>query len=116
MIVEVGSEIEQLVFEIRARPTGAAAIGFLQNTALILGGEASADGLGNHLRIRDRLRIPGGDAHRRARAGWPAVGGGEKLVHFGGLLDPRRGKHFRPASGVKAERSEPAGLGLDATG
>jgi len=45
-----------------------------------------------------------------------AVGGGEKLVHFGGLLDPLRGKHFRPASGVKAERSEPAGLGLDATG
>jgi hypothetical protein len=44
------------------------------------------------------------------------VGGGEKLVHFGGLLDPLEARHFRPASGVKAERSEPVGLGLEATG
>jgi len=44
------------------------------------------------------------------------VGGGEKLVHFGDGLDPLEWGISGLPDGVKAERSEPIGPGLDATG
>ena len=40
------------------------------------------------------------------------VGGGEKMVHFGGQMAHLRAKHFRPASGVKAARKCAEGLAL----
>lgn len=41
-----------------------------------------------------------------------AVGGGEKLVHFGGLMAQHRAKHFPPAGGVKAAPKCADGLAL----
>ena len=44
------------------------------------------------------------------------VGGGEKLVHFDDGLDPLEWGISGLPDGVKAERTEPIGPGLDATG
>jgi hypothetical protein len=41
-----------------------------------------------------------------------AVGGGEKLVHFGGQLDALEPNISRHASGVKAARKRAGGLAL----
>lgn len=42
------------------------------------------------------------------------VGGGEKMVHFGGRLDHLEAKTFRPGSAVKAARKRAEGLALTA--